>query len=148
MTTKTLTKTEEFSSKELEELIPQQLYSYLSNSEPDLFERCFNCNTNMDEYFKTEVIFAYSWYEALNDRQKRGAKYGLSNVTSQHLLNFIAQNNIKLFDRIEQIYDRNPNVIDYLENQIVRIQALVLAFDEQIREKKSCQSFNQPNTAR
>lgn len=127
----------EFTESELKALIPQSAYKMFADMNPDEFEYLVKYNIDVDTHYKKEVLLAYSYYEAMNERERRATMYGLSNLTSSHLMNFIGQNNEKLLDRIEQLFDKGIPVIEYLERQIVRVQAMILVFDESLKRSNN-----------
>ena len=133
---------EEFTKKELEAMIPDEAYQIIGRSTPEELETNVKFNLNVDEQYKSDILFAYSYYEALGERERLAVKYALSNLSLNYLLTWIGQNNEKLLDKIESMYDNDERVIQWLERQIDRIKAMILSFDQMLRKKENVSPTN------
>ena len=120
----------------IEELLPQYYFKALIDADPDEIEQQVKFNLNLDEEYKLEVITAFSYYETLSDEEKVAVRKGLAEVKISDILKFIGQNNEILLDRIELLFDKNVPVIIWLTNQMNRGKAMILTFDQLIREGK------------
>ena len=120
----------------IEDLLPQYYFKALVDADPDDIEQEVKFNLNLDEEYKFEVLTAFSYYEALSIEERNAVKKGLAEITIADLLKFIGQNNEILLDRVELLFDKGVGVITWLTNQLNRGKAMILTFDQLIKEGK------------
>ena len=121
----------------IDKLLPQYYFKALIDADPDEIENFVKFNLNLDEEYKFEVLTAFSYYEALDDDEKKAVRKGLADIKIAELLTFIGQNNEILLQRVELLFDKKVPVIIWLTNQMNRGKAMILTFDQMILEGKS-----------
>ena len=91
----------------IDKLLPQYYFKALIDANPDEIENFVKFNLNLDEEYKFEVLTAFSYYEALDDDEKKAVRKGLADIKIAELLTFIGQNNEILLQRVELLFDKN-----------------------------------------
>jgi len=134
-----------FTNEELMALIPQQAYAIIGKATPEELAYYVKYNFNLDEQNKTELLLAFSYYETLDERKRNAIKYAIANMSVNYALNWIGQNNVKLLDAIESMFDKGMPVIDWFETQITRIKACLLTFDEMLARRIPNVATNTPS---
>lgn len=126
----------EFMPDEIEAMIPSQVYHFLGQLTPDELEFNVLHNINVDDHYKMEMLWAFSYYETCNEREKRAVKFSIQRIELHHLLHWLGVHKEHLLDKVEEMINRGLPVVQYWNNQLTRCKAMLLTFDELIERKK------------
>lgn len=119
-------------------LIPTSAFQLFNDLAPSELEYLVKFNLNIDEQDskKHDILKAYSFWQTAKDEEKANIRLALSQMSVSYLLEYIAENHFDLFTRIELLHNNNILVIQWLELQTIRVKAMIMEFDEMIKDER------------
>lgn len=116
-------------------MIPKYI-NILHTLDPIELVDCVAQGLNIDETHKTEVIVAFSYYEAFSAKEREKVKEALNLLSIEEVLRVVLMNNEPLFETIETLKQSNIAVIEWIKFQIERGKKMLDVFDQLLIEGK------------